>query len=408
MNVLYVTSYDSAGQQFNGYQLHRALKQLGHRSYMAVMKRFLDEPEIIQLGGPLLRFMNLVAARLERMLSLRSVFPVLSLDLYRQPYYKQADIVHLELIQAWQFFSLFNLPFMSRQHPLILTVHDPWFLSGHCVHPLGCERWMEGCGRCPDLGVTFPIRFDTTSLAWKIKNWIMHNSTMTLIVASRWMYERVKRSPILSHLPCHVIPFGVDTSQFCPRDKAKARAHFGIPQDARVIAFRSVPFSRNFKGTEYLEKALSLIQTSSRPYLVTFEGVGGLESIRNKFRFVELDWVSDRKSLADALIAADMFVMPSIAESFGMMAVESMACGTPVIAFDGTALTGVIRAPEIGVAVPYKDHVALAAAIEKLLEDRELLMTKSEKGLQLVQEEYTLERCVARHLELYESLLSSN
>ncbi len=406
MNVLYVTSYDRDGQQFNGYLLHKALKARGHVSHMAVMDRFFDEPDVHALGGPKLRRINLQLTEIEQSLSLYAVLPILSTALYRQPYYKTADIVHLELIHARQFFSLLNLPVMSRQHPLVWTMHDPWLLSGHCVHPLTCERWLTGCGHCPDLGVNFLVQSDTTAFTWKLKKAVMHYSSVSLIVASEWMLDRVKRSPILSHLPCHVIPFGVDTAVFSPGDKEQCRSSLGIPEDAFVIAFRSVPFSRNFKGTEYVEKALLSLNSRKPVYLLTFEGVGGLDSLRGKFPFVELDWVTDRSQLVRALSAADVFLMPSIAETFGMMAVESMACGTPVVTFEGTSLKGVIHAPSGGIAVPYRDHEALAGAVEKLIEDRSLLKTLSDNALRIVREEYTLDLYIKRHLDLYQSMLN--
>jgi glycosyltransferase involved in cell wall biosynthesis len=98
--------------------------------------------------------------------------------------------------------------------------------------------------------------------------------------------------------------------------------------------------------------------------------------------------------------------MPSIAEAFGMMAVESMACGTPVIVFDGTALPDVIHAPEGGISVPAKDSKSLADAIIRLLNDKQLYAQLVENGLRIVREEYTLEKHIQRHIELYSSLLN--
>ncbi len=81
---------------------------------------------------------------------------------------------------------------------------------------------------------------------------------------------------------------------------------------------------------------------------------------------MELGWIENTGTIAEALNAADLFLMPSIAEAFGLMAIESMACGTPVIVFEGTALPETINAPECGIAVPYKDSHALARAIDEV------------------------------------------
>jgi glycosyltransferase involved in cell wall biosynthesis len=97
--------------------------------------------------------------------------------------------------------------------------------------------------------------------------------------------------------------------------------------------------------------------------------------------------------------------MPSTAEAFGMMAVESMACGTPVIVFDGTALPDVIHAPEGGISVPARDSKALADAITGLLKDEQRYAQLVENGLRIVREEYSLEKYIQRHIELYKSIL---
>jgi glycosyltransferase involved in cell wall biosynthesis len=405
VNILYITAYDAVGQHFNGYLLHKAFRARGHNSQMVVAQSRFDEPEIHELGSRFSKSIDSVIARIERELSFHSILPISALSLYYAPYYRTADIVHLQLLHASPFFSLLNIPPMSQQHRLVWTIHDPWLMSGHCVHSLDCDRWLTGCGRCPDLGLPIPIKRDTSAFSWKLKRWLMHRSDISLIVASQWMKERVCRSPILSHLPCVVIPFGINAKVFKPRDQAESRARFGIPHDANVLAFRWTP---NFvlKGTSQIEKALHLLKPVKPLYLLTFDDKCSISALKNKYHFIELGWVDDPRQIALALSAADLFLMPSIAESFGMMAVESMACGTPVIVFEGTSLPSVIDAPRGGIAVPYMDHEALAQAIKTLLNNGALRQSLVENGLRIVQQRYTLDSYVRRHLELYEGLLS--
>jgi glycosyltransferase involved in cell wall biosynthesis len=405
MNILYVTADDAAGQQFNGYLLHKALKELGHDSHMAVAQSSLNEPDIFEVASGSYRRINSLLVRIERALSLQSILPVSTLSLYFSPYYRNADIVHLQLLHTLPFFSLLNVPLMSRQHRVVWTIHDPWLMSGHCIHSLDCDRWLTGCGNCPDLTLPLPVKHDTTLFNWKLKNWVVRHSNVSLVVASEWMYDRVRRSPILSHLPCSLIPFGINADVFRPLNQVECRSRFGIPGDANVIAFRWTPHFI-VKGVSYIEKALDSLRLDKPTYLLTFDAQYALDSLRNRYHFVELGWVDDRNLMVAALNAADIFLMPSIAEAFGMIAVEAMACGTPVIVFEGTSLPSVIHAPHGGIAVPYKDHEALAGAIKLLLEDRTLHQTLVENGLKIVQQEYTLDLYVRRHLELYEKLMA--
>jgi glycosyltransferase involved in cell wall biosynthesis len=135
--------------------------------------------------------------------------------------------------------------------------------------------------------------------------------------------------------------------------------------------------------------------------LLTFEQVGGLSGLRERFPLIELGWAGEREAVARGLQAADLFVMPSIAESFGMMAVEAMACGVPVICFENTALPDVIGAPTTGLSVPHGDHRGLLRAIEDLMGNPERRMAMGAEALKLVRREYTMQRYVERHVALY-------
>jgi len=403
MKILQVTTWDWAGQNFNGYKLHQAMLAQGHDSHMAVMNARLGEPEIHELDGPVLLRTNRFLSRAERFLSLHSVLPVTSLALYGKPYYYQADLLHLQLLHGGQFFSMLNLPIMSRKRPTLWTLHDPWMTTGHCIHPLDCPRWRSGCGQCPDLGLPIVVRGDSTAVAYKIKRWVMHHSDIELVVSSPWMEQRVSESPILNHLPMHRIPFGLDPAIFHEQDKAACRAAFSIPPGAKVLAFRESAPSYRLKGIEYIVEALERLEMGEPVYLLAFEGRGEVEFPRHKYVTIELGWVTDPKLLATALGAADMFLMPSLAESFGLMAVEAMACGTVPIVFDGTALPGVIQ--DGGVVIPSRDSEALAAAIERLWRDEAERAALRDNGLRIVGNDYTLDLYVERHLSLYQRLV---
>lgn len=406
MKILYVSSHDVVGQQFNGYLLLNAMRNMGIDARMYVHQTLVDRPDVVyhpnRRHGIVL---NDILSRLEKRLSVRSILPIHSRDIVKHGFYKEADIVHLQLIHASQFFSLLSLPAMGRQKNLVLTLHDPWMLTGHCIHPIECERWKSGCGACPDLKRPFPIKNDTTALSWKLKQMIMSHTNVQLVVASKWMDNMVAASPILSHLPRSIIPFGLDTREFNPLDKRACKQALGIPEDCFAVAFRAAPYSP-FKGVEYIEEAL-LNLASNRPIcLITFDSIGLIPNLAKKFKIVELGWVNESSRIAQALNAADVFLMPSIAEAFGMMAVESMACGTPVIVFEGTALPSVIQAPRGGIAVPSKDWQALKEALEVLIKDPEFHRNLVKNGLEIVSEEYTIDKYVARHLDLYHQMIA--
>lgn len=406
MRVAFLGGYDAAGQRFNGVILHRALLAAGHMSDYLVAEQSLAEPGIHQLGPAWLQRANRLAVKLEKKLSRQSDLALLGRAFFQTEAYRRADVVHLQLLHAKSFFSLRHLPrIASGRRPVLWTLHDPWITTGHCVHSMGCERWRSGCGACPDLTLSLPIRRDRTAANWQLKKRLLQRSRVHLIVASAWMERRVAESPILAGLPCTRIPFGIDTGLFQPTPKADARRQLGLPADARPVAVRWAP-RYLLKGTRYAEEALLGLPEGLVTDVICFDTPGGEEvaTLKTRYRVTTINSYDDPGAIATGLAAAELFLMPSLAETFGMMAIEAMACGTPPVVFEGTSLPEVVGVPDAGRAVAMADAGQLREAIVELLATRDRLEACREHGLRRVAEHYHEQRYVDRHLALYDEL----
>jgi len=216
----------------------------------------------------------------------------------------------------------------------------------------------------------------------------------------------VKRSPITSGLArVHHIPFGVDARSFLPDDrKAESRRRLRIPIDDEVIFLRASAW--DLKGLSFLIEALASKPPSRPTTLLTVDKRGLLEALRPDYNVIDLGWVNDDDVYPLAFSACDMFVMPSIAETFGLMAVEAMAAGRPVICFEGTALPAVTHAPDCGIAVPLRDAGALRAAIDRLSADPSEAAERGRRGREIAAEEYGHDRYLDAMTGLYESIFA--
>ena len=406
MKVVYVSAYDLPGQRFNGMVIHRALLSQGHESDYVVDLKYSAEDRVHALGSQLLRKLNRAANRMETRQSRQSDLSVLGLGMLSQPFTRRADLLHLQLLHARSFFSLRMLPWIANgKRSVLWTLHDPRITTGHCVHSLGCERWRTGCGECTDLSLPLVIKEDQTARNWELKRKSLERSSIHLIVASRWMEQRVAESPILQHLPRSVIPFGLDPEVFCVGDQAQVREELGIPLDARVAAVRWTPHNI-LKGTRFAEEALLRLPEGVVTNVLCFESDGSdVAALKTRYTVIPTPWMEEGRDVARAMTAADVFLMPSVGETFGMMAIEAMACGTPVVVFEGTSLPDVVGAPQSGVAVPQGDASALAAAITKLMTEPVFRQAMIDSSLALVARDYTEAAYVARHVALYEELI---
>jgi len=411
VNILHVSSTDLVGGRFTGYYMHKVADSAEHRFTMAVWDRESDSPSVCQLRparSSILRKPRSALRLLDRALGLEGLTGLGSFVYPFRRFFKQADVVHLQLIHNSAFFSILALPALTRTKPLVWTIHDCWAFTGMCTHPFNCNRWLSGCrGRCPHPRGHSPLRYYIPAVHWRTKRVLYKRTRLTLVAASRWVQERVQSSPLLGHLPCHLIPFGIDLEEFSPRPKAEALESLGIKgihPDEHVLAFRGVGIPADqYKGMVWLREALELYEPTAPTTLLIMQDGSSFAHLSRKYRIVNLGWV-DGSTLVNALCAADLFLMPSVQEAFGVMAIEAMACGTPVVVFEGTALPDVIRAPRGGVAVPARDSAALEAAIRALLADEGIRSGLARQARELAEQEYSLETYVRRHLALYESL----
>ena len=173
----------------------------------------------------------------------------------------------------------------------------------------------------------------------------------------------------------HVVPGGVDVSLFRPRDRAAARRAVGIAEAERVVLF--VGRLEPFKGPDLLVRALGEMRDVSNVRLVLVGGSkeeGSAEWLERIAADVgvtaHMRWqpAIQQVDLPDFYSAADICAVPSYHESFGLAALEAMACGTPVVATDVGALSSLVLDGETGSLVPSHDPLDFARCLEELLD----------------------------------------
>jgi D-inositol-3-phosphate glycosyltransferase len=173
-----------------------------------------------------------------------------------------------------------------------------------------------------------------------------------------------------------IVPCGVDVELFRPVDRARARTHLGL-DDGQYVLF--VGRLEPLKGVDVLIDAMSILARngSKARLLIAGGNLDGdlahlLRARVNEHRLNEMVrflGAVDQMDLPNYYSAADICAMPSFYESFGMVAIEAMACGTPVVASRAGGLQFTVRDGDNGLLVPPGDSVALADAMHKLLSD---------------------------------------
>jgi glycosyltransferase involved in cell wall biosynthesis len=404
VKVLQLNSSDLIGSRFNGFDVWHLLAADGIETHHLVWNKLSDSHASSHFFKiPRSREVTKIIGKIERAYSLHSRLQLQSFTLPLHRAFHEADVVHYQIIHDG-YFGLDALPWLSRLKPSIWTWHDPWPMTGHCIYPLDCERWKIGCGECPRLDLAFAMLRDRTAQDFQWKQRLLGKADIDIVVASEHMRRMVQSSPIGHAHRLHCIPFGINLQKFRPGDGAAARSRLGVLPNRVVIGVRAFPDSP-YKGFEFFVEALRRLREINVPLcIVTTHAKAQLNEFIGTHQIIDLGWTNDEALILDTFKAADFFVMPSTAEAFGMMAIEAMACGKPVIVFDGTSLPEVARAPDIGISVPMGDIDGLAAAMRRLAGDEAERDARGAAGRAIAEDLYGDRLFAQRLAGLYRSV----
>jgi len=402
IKVLEVNNIDLPGNRFNGYDMIQDITDNNLKIKQAVIIKKSNNDKVIKmLKNKNQQIIYGIFENVERKQSIHNVFSITTPALLKLPEYKEADIIHFHMFHNTKL-SLYSLIQIATEKKVVISIHDPWFLTGRCVHFYDCNKWKTGCDKCPNLKSLFPLDKDNCSQLWKLKKYVFDNIDIDLVCSSDWMMDMAKATPILSNQKhYHKIPLGIDYKKFSSVSYEESRKKIGIDEDELVLFFRA---QNEFKGTPYIVEAMKLLETNKKITLLTCDNTGLVDDLKGKYKIIELGCINDADMIY-AMNACDIFLMPSIGESFGMMAIEAMACGKPVIVFNNSALPSVTHAPKCGYLVKNKDAKDLMNAIKYLCENENERFRRGELAKKIVQEEYGIEEYNTNLKKLYISVM---
>jgi glycosyltransferase involved in cell wall biosynthesis len=436
LRILQVSTADvRGGAERVTWNLFAAYRARGHPSWLAVGAKHSDDPDVIELPndasrGAWARFWHGVAegarsathggqasAAVARLTG-GMAEPRRRLDYYRgredfafpatqdllELTPERPDVVHMHNLHGG-YFDLRVLPWLGRQLPVVMTLHDAWLLSGHCAHSLACERWRTGCGRCPDLTLYPAVRRDATAFNWRRKAEIFRGTTVNLATPSRWLMQQVERSILAPAVAdARVIPNGVDLATFHPGDRRRARRALGLPLDAYLVLATAVDLHRNsWKDFAMLHDAVAGLtrREDERPLHVV---VLGTTAPSERIGRATLDFVpyqDDAAKVAEYYRAADVYVHPARADTFPTAVVEALATGIPVVASNVGGISEQVAEGESGFLVEPGDASALTARIRLLLSDDALRGALGRAGRERAKRDLDFTRQMGAYLEWY-------
>ncbi len=317
--------------------LNQNLNKMGYNSKLLAGMIYCKRESDMELINIKNKNLHKLLHRYQRNSGLLDFYNLSSFEIPKLTAFKNADILHLHNLHG-SYFSPFMLPELTSLKPTVWTLHDEQAFTGHCSFSLECEKWQTGCGNCPDLNFYPKIKKDTTAFLLQTKKKIYEMSNFTIVCYSKWLKNKLSSS-ILKNKDIRLIYNGIDEKTFVNTEKKQARESLNLPQDKKILLFSANGGIRNpQKGGKYVVQAYNHFK--SNPDIV-FLCIGGKKEF-NAPNWVDIPYISDEKTMALYYSAADLFIYPSMAETFGLVVAEAMACGTPVVAFNNTAIPEIV------------------------------------------------------------------
>ncbi len=312
------------------------------------------------------------------------------------------DVLHLHWTAGFlayrSFFASVPAPF-----PVVWTLHDMHAFTGGCHYSFGCERFTRACGSCPQLGF-LRAESDPSRQNFLLKRDALRGRNLHVVADSRWLEGEARRSAVLAEARSfRTIHYGVDVTAFSPKPRTECRRALGLAQDAFIVCFGAQTHANRRKGMPEMLAALGRLR--SRPRLLALAFGDAMPKLPAELPPVRsLGALSSADALATAYGAADVFVIPSLAEAFGQTALEAMACARPVVGFDTGGIPDMVIPGRTGLLACAGDPAALAESIGWMDEHPGEREEMGHRARAMVEAQFTLDRQAQSYGALYRSI----
>jgi len=412
MKLLLLNTNDiSGGAALAAYRLLKGLQQNGVQAQMLVQFKKSDDYSVREsltkwqkafgLPRPILDSIPFRFYKHRK----KTIFSpaVLPDSIFRKIQNISPDIVHLHWI-ASGFIRIETLAKINK--PIIWTFHDSWAFTGGCHILFDCKKYVESCGCCPILNSN--KKRDLSYRIWKRKEKSWKTLDLTIVTPSSWLGECAKKSSLFYKTRVEVIPNGIDLNRFKPIDKNIARDILCLPKDKKLILFGAMGvINDQNKGFYLLKQAFKKFQLIEKRKIefVIFGSSNTRDEENLGFKTHYLGRLNDEISLALVYSAADVFIVPSIQENLPNTIMESLGCGTPVVAFDVGGIRDMIVHQRNGYLANPFDTGDLACGIKWVLEDNIRWKKLSENARKKVINEFDIVKVAKRYEDLYKDIL---
>lgn len=310
------------------------------------------------------------------------------------------DIVHIHCPNGFSINLYKVLELLKKWNiPTIITNHAEFFYTGNCAYAEDCLGFTDGCKNCRDFKErTFSLYFNHTKWAWiKMQYAFKGFKNIKMVAVSPWILSRMNMSSIVNTLPTCIIENGINTEIF-------SNGGYEIKKgknDRKRVLHVTANFSNNkIKGGNYVLRLAEMCKELPIDFIVV--GWHNLSKEIISDNIILAGEVNNQNQLAEYYRTADVTLITSKRESFGMVCAESLCCGTPVVGFLNGG-TESIALREYTSFVPFGELESLKKEMLLFLEKKFNKKEISER----VCGRYSKEQMAYSYLKVYQEMIEN-
>ncbi len=422
LKVVHLNTYDGNGGAGRAcLRLNLALNaEVGIDSEVIVFYKFGQNPFVKTFTDNLVKRTYAAFTILtERLLAKRYLKPIkipfsftwFGHSVVHHPDVIAADIVHLHWVNH-SFLNPKHLAELAKLNkPIVWTFHDSNAFTGGCHVRYACDHFEKQCGNCPVLFDANPK--DISYKIWQQKKEAYQNLNFQIIAPSSWMHKSVLRSSLMLGKQVAVIPNTLETIIFQPQNQQRTRAKLGLPADKFIFLTGFMPSKKDsHKGATYLLESLELLAgkrsiSTENIELVVF-GNRNIEDVPVfPFKTTFIGTINEDEKLAACYAAADAFLIPSLEDNLPYTVMESLACGTPVIAFTTGGIPDMVQHQHNGFLAEYRSGESFCEGMEWMI-NYPVKEALRKNARETVMQKFSKKVIAQKHIELYKSMVKND
>jgi len=299
--------------------------------------------------------------------------------------------IHLNMLNYPMFFAYLK----KKNIPIVYTLHDCWSFTGGCYHfsEIGCDKYGENCTGCTNIGKTDDVTVGTEKTYALKRDLISGNENIKIVCVSKWLADCARRS-YMKNMDVRTIYNGIDTTIFHYVESQKRR-ELSIETSFVILGVANIWDDK--KGLADFKK---LRQSLGAEYTIVLVGLSERQKMDLPSGIIGVGRTKDTTELVQFYSMADVYVNTSKEETFGLTTAEAMACGTPVVVYNKTALPEI---PDVHSGIVVQDVAEMEKAILEICSKGK--NAYREHCIARVREHFQIVSMKRQYMSIYRSIL---